>query len=801
MKKTFRPLMMALCLLSFWSSGNAINPYLQGDVNDDDRVNITDVTDLIDALLSDTASTLDGYGDVNGDGRVTISDVTDLIDILFGAESVNENTVSVSIPEDAPITVDDVVVMGYGSEIAPSTDPRHLRDTGTRYYVSDANAISVLTRDGKLVYDSYVSFDINNHERSVKVDALETAYTMLIPIFTHVFDSTPDYIYSDIKNRLAGLNETRALATAIDRSIVRHGYFEIADVEAEYTAAVDKVIDKLGLRDNFMSGTSGRRTSLNTPTAPSIPYGEYGHVGLKLKLNSSEWIPADAPGGGGGGSWIAGGNSTKGEATWHCNLTAYNSGRFAYTSWTRGYIDDNGNARPYSDAPADLLEHILKPQRVATFMKTFKTWSGLKDYFSDSWKLITEPDFGFADMTWDCTKVKFDMDFTTPRDVVIVCGPDQQVMLFYNLLKAIVEPMTKELFKNLDKASKEEGEFMTIFCAELVMDLEYSTRFTAIWQGNGSLSEKAKAIAELTWPKLKESIKTYVQERIDLWTKDRCIEIFGFVDIAKLETGIENVTKNMNKYLKVVEKVGDGLLSTLGVLEAFSDTYGSGYYTVNLDFNDAGFDITEGLVAYYPFNGNANDESGNGNHGSVIGNVVLTTDRFGSPNSAYHFPGQPFNYISVPDNETLHISTFTLSAWVYTDENSYGRGYLIDKGRDINNGTYGLGVGNVRATNEYGATNDAGSWVDPQYGVWHMITGTVEGDQIKFYVDGVLIDERTLTHPFVYSNSDPLTLGMHYYGGVPSYWAYPLLGVLDDVRIYNRALSASEIAALYNYSE
>ena len=199
--------------------------------------------------------------------------------------------------------------------------------------------------------------------------------------------------------------------------------------------------------------------------------------------------------------------------------------------------------------------------------------------------LIEVPMGTTPDMTWDCTKVKFDMDFTTPRDVVIVCGPDQQVMLFYNLLKGIVEPMTKELFKNLDKASKEEGEFFTIFCAELVMDLEYSTRFTAIWQGEGSLKEKAKAIAELTWPKLQESAKKYVQERIDLWTKDRCIEVFGFVDVAKLETGIENITKNMNKYLKVVEKVGDGLLSTLGVLEGLNDVYGSGYYELDLDFN------------------------------------------------------------------------------------------------------------------------------------------------------------------------------------------------------------------------
>ena len=602
MKHFYRFLGAALCLMTFWTSGYAINPYLQGDVNDDARVSIDDVTDLINALLDGTTSDFDGYGDVNGDGRVSIDDLTEVINILLGHLPKNENTVSVSLPEEAPITVNDVVVMGYGTEIAQSTAPRHLRDASTRYYVTDANAISVFTRDGKLVYESYVSLDVNNHERTVAVDALETAYTMLIPIFSHVFDATPDYIYTDLKNLLAELYETQALASAIDRSIVSRGYFEINDVETEYQAAVDKIIEKLGLRDNFLSDAARGRTTFKNPSEPSIPHGEYGHVGLKLRLKSGEWVPDDAPGDG-GGSWIKGSGSAFESygGIWHCNLTAYNSGRFSYTSWTRGYIDDNGSVQFYSTDPADLLEHILKPQRVATFMKTFKSWDGLKDYISDSWKLITDPDFGFADMTWDCTKVKFDMDFTTPRDVVIVCGPDQQVMLFYNLLKGIVEPMTKELFKNLDKASKEEGEFFTIFCAELVMDLEYSTRFTAIWQGEGSLKEKAKAIAELTWPKLQESAKKYVQERIDLWTKDRCIEVFGFVDVAKLETGIENITKNMNKYLKVVEEVGDGLLSTLGVLEGFNDVYGSGYYEMDLDFNSIPIntmDFTVGDVSF-----------------------------------------------------------------------------------------------------------------------------------------------------------------------------------------------------------
>src|SRR5664279_2298442 len=75
--------------------------------------------------------------------------------------------------------------------------------------------------------------------------------------------------------------------------------------------------------------------------------------------------------------------------------------------------------------------------------------------------------------------------------------------------------------------------------------------------------------------------------------------------------------------------------------------------------------ITSGLVAWYPFNGNANDASGNGNNG-VVYNATLTTDRFGNANSAYDFNGSS-SYVDIPQNGILNglITNFTLSAWIY----------------------------------------------------------------------------------------------------------------------------------------
>ncbi|MCR5659884.1 MAG: hypothetical protein K6G25_11250 [Bacteroidales bacterium] len=124
----------------------------------------------------------------------------------------------------------------------------------------------------------------------------------------------------------------------------------------------------------------------------------------------------------------------------------------------------------------------------------------------------------------------------------------------------------------------------------------------------------------------------------------------------------------------------------------------------------------ENLVAYYPFDGDVNDYSGNGNHGTIIGNVVPATDRHGNSNGAYRFPGEAFNYISVPDADILHLNAFTLSAWVYTDADNYGSGILINKGRDITNGSYRLNVKGVGAQTQYSGSNGASIEDDPELG-------------------------------------------------------------------------------------
>lgn len=75
-----------------------------------------------------------------------------------------------------------------------------------------------------------------------------------------------------------------------------------------------------------------------------------------------------------------------------------------------------------------------------------------------------------------------------------------------------------------------------------------------------------------------------------------------------------------------------------------------------------GLSLNDGLIAYYPFNSNANDESGNNRHGTVNGST-LTTDRFDIANRAYNFDGN--DWIKVAQDPAFQVNDFTLSGWIY----------------------------------------------------------------------------------------------------------------------------------------
>ena len=202
---------------------------------------------------------------------------------------------------------------------------------------------------------------------------------------------------------------------------------------------------------------------------------------------------------------------------------------------------------------------------------------------------------------------------------------------------------------------------------------------------------------------------------------------------------------------------------------------------------------TDGLVAYWPFDGNANDASGNGNHGTTHG-VTLTTDRFGNANSAYYFGDG--NYISVPDSASLDspYDQITMAAWVRIDE-WYWSGTdpwaaILNKG--YYQYSFNLWGQAGEASTEIGRGMHARFDSLPLWGTWSHLAVTYVNGCVYAYLNGTLVGTYICSGDFS-SNSSELQIGRHYPGAVEY-----LYGALDDLRIYNRALSAAEVKALYD---
>ena len=204
----------------------------------------------------------------------------------------------------------------------------------------------------------------------------------------------------------------------------------------------------------------------------------------------------------------------------------------------------------------------------------------------------------------------------------------------------------------------------------------------------------------------------------------------------------------------------------------------------------------QGLVAYYPFNGNANDESGNGNNGTVEG-ATLTTDRFGNSNRAYSFNGID-NLITCGNGSSLQVSgDITVAAWVVLDSsnggtivNKYGGSSSTDAGWLLSGRTGRI----VSFDGRDG--NDIYWWSGPSDSLnvnWHFVVGQRQGYVWKIYVDGALQNDSLVGTTGSLVNAQDLRIGRQ--SNLPG--AY-FKGKIDDIRIYNRALTDYEIQVLYH---
>jgi hypothetical protein len=210
---------------------------------------------------------------------------------------------------------------------------------------------------------------------------------------------------------------------------------------------------------------------------------------------------------------------------------------------------------------------------------------------------------------------------------------------------------------------------------------------------------------------------------------------------------------------------------------------------------------TNGLVGYWPFNGNANDQTPNGNNGTVNG-ASLTNDRFGNVDIAYDFDGIS-NYITVLDNNVFNMQNFTISTWVKNSSTAptvLAR-YILNKGCNTPSPSFRLYYENDGTLQQY--VSDC--WVPNRVylngpssnNLWVNLIYSYDGQNLKMYVDGVLYGTTNQSGSLT-NNNNPMYIGCSTAtSNCPQLSAF-YAGKIDDIGIWNRALSQQEITNMYN---
>lgn len=277
-------------------------------------------------------------------------------------------------------------------------------------------------------------------------------------------------------------------------------------------------------------------------------------------------------------------------------------------------------------------------------------------------------------------------------------------------------------------------------------------------------------------------------------TSDDAVKITGDQSIAG--------TKSFTGTISASDKVITNVATPVSATDASNKAYVDELKQRLMELEDIVYTNTPlpstGLVAYYPFNGNANDGSSNGNTGIVNG-PTLTEDRFGNPNKAYSFDGIN-DYINI--GTAINVTNYTISGWVkilsLPTQNNF---YAIVSRISVWFKDFELHMDpNQYISCQHGTGTAWSGIASPEKSLlnhWIHALVTYDGSTQSLYLNGKNVASGEIgsyssgTGFDTYIGARPATQGI-------SATQFFLNGSIDDIRIYNRAINDSEVKQLYN---
>jgi len=213
----------------------------------------------------------------------------------------------------------------------------------------------------------------------------------------------------------------------------------------------------------------------------------------------------------------------------------------------------------------------------------------------------------------------------------------------------------------------------------------------------------------------------------------------------------------------------------------------------------------DSLAGWWSFDGNANDASANSNDGTVTG-AILSTDRNGNSNSAYDFDGVD-DHIIIPSDPSLSSDSISISCWIYPNSISSNFSSIIKKGNytTADNEEYAFGL---KSTNLIYSGIKDGTSCDPGFGWindsftspitlinnWTHLVFSYANDSIYIYINGNIEQTVYINGSINFCGDEEITFGEEWLNH------FPFDGKIDNIGIWNRKLTDSEILDVYHES-
>jgi hypothetical protein len=285
-----------------------------------------------------------------------------------------------------------------------------------------------------------------------------------------------------------------------------------------------------------------------------------------------------------------------------------------------------------------------------------------------------------------------------------------------------------------------------------------------------------------------EASKNFQLTNASITIADSLKDLYTLALDAK--TNMVTVNDGLPNYKITISKPGYEIYSAVFAQDSLKAKFS---FPLIVNLTKSSVDLTTGLVAYYPFNGNANDESGNGNNGTEF-NIKYDIDRFENPSSSAKFNGDS-SYVLL--NNPFDYPQRTISFWFNTHSNpsEYFNLYSSDN-PNLKNGGINILLTLVNSElNLIYSISKTSYYTKINLNGWYHLVMVVDNLDMYFYLNGTLISNmKALNNVVSDQGVQSAVLGTS-----------RLLnnrffdGLIDDVYIFNRSLNDKEVYALYNY--